>query len=126
MDPLGNVSPVMEVLRRQMSENLEKLRRAGGSATTARPLPAIGGRTVEPNLRQSLARRVGSLDRDDPQFQQRATRLFVESILLAEFGADRANDAGFQMLIREVSTMMAEEPTVAAELAQLFDELAGK
>ncbi len=126
MDPLGNVSPVMEVLRRQMSENLEKLRRAGDSAAASRPLPTVGGRTVEPNLRQTLGRRVGALERADPQFQQRATRLFVESILLAEFGADRANDAGFQMLIREVATMMAEEPTVAAELAQLFDELAGR
>jgi hypothetical protein len=113
----------MEVLRRQMSENLEKLRRPGTAAGNARALPAIAGRAVEPSLRQSLGRRIGSLDIDDPQFQQRATTLFVESILLAEFGADRANDAGFQMLIRQVATMMADEPEVASELAQLFAEL---
>ena len=123
MDPLGNIGPVMEVLRRQMSENLEKLRRPGSRAAGTKPLPRIAGRTVEPNLRQSLSRRIGSIDADDPHFEHKATTMFVESILLAEFGAERANDAGFQMLIRDVATLMADEPAVATELAELFAEL---
>src|SRR3954469_17536683 len=107
MDPLGGASPVMEILRRQMSENLEKLRRAGNVTAGARPLPHLASRSVAPNLRQTLARRIGSGDAKDPQFQEKATALFVESILVSEFGDELINDSGFRLMIREVAGMMS-------------------
>jgi hypothetical protein len=123
MDPLGGVSPIMEVLRRQMAENLEKLRRAGKSAAGARALPRIDSRPVAASLRQTLARRIRSVDARDPQFQEKATALFVESVLTSEFGEELVNDSGFRLMIREVALTMSTEPTIAADLAQLFEEL---
>ena len=122
MDPLGGISPVMEILRRQMSENLEKLRQGGSVAVGGRPLPRIEGRPVAPTLRQTLARRIRSMDARDPQFQEKATALFVESILTTEFGEDLVNDAGFRQMIRDVALTMRTEPAVAEDLARLFDE----
>lgn len=124
MDPLGGVSPVMEILRRQMTENLEKLRRSGGADAPSRPMPPLGGLPLKPGLRQTLARRVGSLGARDPQFQEKATALLVESILTAEFGESLVNDGGFRLMIRDVARAMSAEPAVAADLAQLFRELA--
>lgn len=123
MDPLGGVSPVMEILRRQMSENLEKLRRAGNAAAGSRALPQVASRSVAASLRQTLARRIGSVDARDPQFQERATALFVESILVAEFGEELVNDPGFRLMIREVARTMGAEPAIAEDLARLFAEL---
>ena len=123
MDPLGGVSPVMEILRRQMSENLEKLRRAGSVAAGSHPLPRVAGRPVAASLRQTLARRIGSVDARDPRFQERATAIFVESILVAEFGEELVNDPGFRLMIREVARTMSAEPAIADDLARLFAEL---
>jgi len=124
MDPLGGVSPVMELLRRQMSENLEKLRRAGGQGASARAFPQISGRPVAPTLRQSLGNRIKALDADDPQFQQRATALFVESVMGAEFGEPAINDPEFRLVVRDVAATMSADPAVANDLALLFAELA--
>jgi len=122
MDPLGGISPVMEILRRQMSENLEKLRQAGGTTAGARALPRLESRPVPASLRQTLARRIRAMDARDPQFQERATALFVESILTSEFGEALVNDAGFRQVIREVALTMRDEPAIADDLARLFDE----
>jgi hypothetical protein len=113
----------MEILRRQMSENLEKLRRAGNAAAGSRALPQVASRSVAASLRQTLARRIGSVDARDPQFQERATALFVESILVAEFGEELVNDPGFRLMIREVARTMGAEPAIAEDLARLFAEL---
>jgi hypothetical protein len=124
MDPLGAVSPLMDVLRRQMSENLTKLRQSG-SASGARTPPRIESRPVAPNVRQTLARRLRSMDPRDPQFQDKATALFVQSILTSEFGEELVNDAGFRQVIRDVALTMREEPAIAEDLARLFEELRG-
>lgn len=123
MDPVGGASPVMEVLRRQMSENLEKLRGAGTTAAGARAQPQVAGRAVTESLRQTLGRRVRAVDARDPQFQEKATALFVESILVSEFGDGLVNDAGFRLMIRDVARTMRTDPATAKELATLFAEL---
>src|SRR4051794_14121200 len=122
MDPLGGISPVMEILRRQMSENLEKLRQSGNVAVGARALPDIKGRPVAASLRQTLAKRIRSIDPRDPQFQEKATAFFVESILTSEFGEGLVNDSGFRLMIREVALTMRAEPQIADDLAVLFEE----
>src|SRR6187399_2336055 len=123
MDPLGGVSPVMELLRRQMSENLEKLRRASGQGAGTRAFPTVSEKPVAATLRQSLTGRIKALDADDPRFQQRATALFVESVLGAEFGEPAINDPEFRMVVRDVAASMSADPAVANDLALLFAEL---
>lgn len=123
MDPVSGVSPLMEVLRRQMSENLEKLRQAGSATAGSRALPQLAERPVAGTLRQTLARRIKAVDAHDPRFQEKATALFVESILLSEFGDGLVNDAGFRIMIRDVAGAMSADPATADELARLFAEL---
>ena len=123
MDPLGGVSPVMELLRRQMSENLGRLRYAGNFAAGNRPPPNVTGQAVAPSLRQTLSRRIRSLDPDEPQFRDKAAALLVESILVSEFGEGLINDAGFRALIRDVAATLLAEPAVAADFADLLAEL---
>jgi len=124
MDPLSGVSSVMEVLRRQMSENLERLRRTDGATAGRRALPRISGKPVAPTLRQTLVTRIRGLDAQDPQYQRRATAVFVETILGAEFGDAIQNDPEFRLVAREVAEAMSANTKVADDLAVLFAELA--
>ena len=63
------------------------------------------------------------VDARDPQYQEKATALFVESILLSEFGEGLVNDAGFRLTIRDVARTMSADPATAGDLAALFAEL---
>jgi hypothetical protein len=54
----------------------------------------------------------------------RARELFVEHVLLMEFGVDLARDPTFADLVRRVSTHLDAAPALAARLDQLLQALA--
>jgi hypothetical protein len=115
----------MEALRRQMSDNLEKLRRAGRIGSPARSFPAAGPRPAPATVRETVARRVRMLEADDPQFQEKATDIFVESILLSEFGEGLVNNPGFRILVREVGSALGADATLAKDLSEMFAQIRG-
>ncbi len=54
----------------------------------------------------------------------RARELFVEHVLLMEFGSDLARDPTFADLVQRVSAQLDAEPTLRTRLDQLLQELA--
>lgn len=121
MDPLGAASPVMEILRRQMSDNLAKLRPTG--AASGGPAPRLESRPSPAALRQTLARRLRALDERAADYPERAATVFVESVLTAEFGDERVNDPAFRLLVREVAGKLRGHAAIAADLRELIAEL---
>ena len=123
MDPINSVSQVMDALRRRMSENLETLRASGrlplAEGTSARaPRPKSAA-----DLRKAVMRRVGSVPQADPAFHQKTAMLFVESILLDQFGEKLVNAPAFRQLVEQVSATMTEDETIAADLRALIADL---
>jgi hypothetical protein len=55
---------------------------------------------------------------------QRARELFVEHILLAEFGEDLALDPSFADLVQRVCSHLGSEPAVGARLDELLQQVA--
>jgi hypothetical protein len=60
---------------------------------------------------------------NDPAFQQKSVSLFVESVLLDQFGESLVNDPGFRELIDQVSTTMTQDEAIASDLHALIAEL---
>lgn len=123
MDPISNLNPVLDALRRQLAENIERLRKsgklaAGGRATRAEQ-PAAGAEGLEAALR----RKISALDRRSPEGRSQATRVFVESVLAAEFGEALLADPGLGELLGEVSASLREDPEIRAQLDSLLAEL---
>jgi len=103
------------VIRRQIS-SLGKV--SGGTAQTRTPTGAPRAREAargEPpaDLATVLARRVQAIDPDDPGRPRKAFRVFLESVLLAEFGSELINDAGFHQLVEEVQLQMEGDADLA-------------
>jgi hypothetical protein len=123
MDPVRGVSQVMDALRRTMSENIETLRRAGR-------LPASQQTGVHParpgsatDLRRKVTRRLRSISESDPAFQQKTVGVFVESVLLDQFGENLVNDPSFRELIDQVCTTMTQDEAIASDLRALISEM---
>jgi hypothetical protein len=114
MQPIENVGQVMQVLRRQMAENLQRMRSNGGRPVTQGAMP----RAAAP-LRQTVARRIKAIDADDPRYREKVAELFVESVLLAEFGEQLVNEPEFRDLVRQVQSALLADTDLQASLARL-------
>lgn len=116
IDPNG----LAAVIRRQVSS----LANAPGSgvaavARAAQPARARSAATdARPDIAALVARRVLALDPSDPDRPRKAFRVFLESVLLAEFGDDLINDAGFHRLVESVHEQMSGDADLAQSISQ--------
>jgi hypothetical protein len=123
MDPISQSNPVLDALRRQLADNIERLRQAGKLARGAPPAQpsraAHAGETLEATLRRKLA----AIDRASPEGRAAATRSFVETVLVAEFGAGLLTDPGFGEMLAEVAASLQQEPELRQRLERMLAEL---
>ena len=106
-------NPVLDALRRQLAENIERLRRAGrlSAGTRSGPGGALARRGRNPG---GGCRKLSSIDRRSPDGLSAATRSFVETVLVAEFGPGLLTDPGFGELAAELSESLRREPRCAS------------
>jgi hypothetical protein len=120
MDPVNQVNPALDVLRRQLAENIEKLRKSGkftvrANAGAARPAAPDAG-----SLQAALALRLAGLERCTPQGRVAATRVLVEIALVSEFGEGMLADPGFGALLGEISATLREDADIREQLDRLL------
>jgi hypothetical protein len=119
MEPVHNIAQVMQALRRQMAANLERLGQSGKLPGQAGLLSGVLPQRVQPTARQAMTRRIKSIDPDDPGFLEKAALVFVESILLAEFGENLLNDPEFRDLATQVQSAMISNAEIRDDLRRL-------
>jgi hypothetical protein len=123
MEPVHNIAQVMQALRRQMAANLERLGQSGKLTGQAGPLAGTPSQRVQPTVRQAMARRIRSIDPDDPGFLEKAALVFVESVLLAEFGEKLLNDPEFRDLATQVQSAMISNSEIREDLQRLTQQI---
>lgn len=87
-----------------------------GSAPVDGQRPINADSSEEAQIRQMVALRVRALSPNDPQRQRKAFRLFLESVLIQEFGRDRLDDKGFDQMIDAVLQRMEGDAQLNAAL----------
>ena len=79
-------------------------------------------RAVKPHV-ATLASRLAALSPDDPQRPRKALRLFIEAVLLDEFGAALILDADFQHLVDNALSALEADASLGDTLTQAAKEL---
>jgi hypothetical protein len=124
LDPIGPTNPVLDALRKQLAENIERLRKsgklAGGGRAAAAPQP---GPAAAEGLETVLRRRLSALDRRTGEGRAAAARIFVESALVAEFGAALLSDPAFGAMVAEIGDSLQQDPGTRERLERLLAEL---
>ncbi len=120
MDPISQVNPVLDALRKQLAENIDRLRKSGrlaaaGAAASSGAASAAGAES----LQAALARKLSALDRRSPEGRAAATRAFVETALVAEFGHGLLSDPAFGAMVADISASLRED----AEVREQFDRM---
>lgn len=117
MDPIDGVSRALQLMRLRLADEKRPSPRGATSAATTGP------QERREDVRGAIAARLGACDRDDPAYIERATEVFVEAVLLEEFGEGMSNDVQFRQVILGVAREMRSQPETVRQLEQLFDSL---
>jgi hypothetical protein len=119
MDPINSLNPALEAFRRQLAENIDRLRKAGRLAG-ASPARAEAQQAPAAGLEAILRRRIAAIDPRSPEAKARVARAFVESVLVAEFGEALLADAGFGELLSEIGSALRADAHSSAQLDELL------
>ncbi len=123
MEPINGLSNIMEILRRQISDNAKRLDKTGksGGHRAARNVTR-SGTTSPKELRALIQDRIKGLNADEARYQYKAKRLFLESVVISEFGNEISRDQGFNDMLDDIQDVIESN----ADTKQLFDSLIGE
>lgn len=123
MDPVGRLDQVLRLISRQMAERASHLDAGTLSPSHAAAIPP-SRRPALGTLKERVRGRLRSLDPSDPRRQQKARRVFLESVLSWQFGDELLLDRGFEDMIRGVQEALEAHPRLEQKLTQLLYDLA--
>lgn len=123
MDPVGRLDQVLQLIGRQMAERASRLD-AGTLAPSRAAVTVPARRAALGQLKEKVRGRLRSLDPHDPGRQQKARRVFLESVLSWQFGDDLLLDRRFEEMIAGVQEALQSHPGLEQRLAQLLRDLA--
>jgi hypothetical protein len=120
MTSISNVQQIVAVIRRQLATHaapLEPRLRRGESPSGA------AAKSPPRDIAALIVQRIKAIDRDDPNRGRKTFRVFVESILLSEFGEELINDPQFYRIVDDVQQQMETDPATQASVSAAVREL---
>ena len=120
MDPIGNINHLAEILRKQLAETQQK---PGTTSKPAMQTAAADGRPGIEELRRRVREKMQRIETNDPKAEQKSIHVFLESVLLWEFGDRLMEDPKFYAMLDEVQRSMESDPTLRKELTTLVEML---
>lgn len=124
MTTVGRLQQILAQIRSSLASKADAQRtsRSAGRGAPTRSALTDSRPTVE-ELKAQISGGLTAADLASPQGRQQARRVFLESVLLAEFGAALANDARFAEIVSGVQESFEHEPSLLAELDSVLEEL---
>ena len=123
LDQISSLNPVPDALRRQLAENIERLRNSGKLSLSSRDAAAEQSAAQAGDLDAILRHKLSALDPSSPEGQAQTTCTFVETVLAAEFGEALRSDPGFNVLLGEISASLREDPQLREHLDSMLIDL---
>lgn len=75
------------------------------------------------DLADVLTQRIQQIANDDPLFKRKVFKIFLESVISAEFGGTLHNDPRFGAMIDSVQMQMQADPPLDAMMDQMVEAL---
>jgi hypothetical protein len=117
------VRDLVAVIQQQLASRVPAAPKTAGGRPQERA--AARARYTPDRLAPLIAQRVGQIGADDPQRGRKALRVFLEAVLLAEFGERLVNDSRFHQLVDDVQLAMESDATCAALIERALSKLLG-
>ena len=121
MDPLSSLDSIAELIRRRVSEtNSDKIDKSySDQLSQARQKHAIAKERTAESVRLKIVKEVKAIDSQDSKKNQKTIAIFVENVLLWQFGDDLINDPNFINLVDDVGSALLKESSIIDQLSKL-------
>lgn len=121
LDRINGLNYVMKSLTKRFTDNISRSNSTKNDKTTSTNSRAPAECSIE-QLESRIADRIGSLDGDDEHFSQKAVQIFVESVVLWEFGDQLLTDPRFPEMARQVSKSLREHDSLQTKIDTLLSQ----
>jgi hypothetical protein len=121
MDPVSNISQLVETLRKQLIES--RANTGAGAQINLQKPPLSSGRPNVEELQKKISQKLRRIDTSDPKARQKSVHIFLESVLLWQFGEKLMDDPKFYALLDDVQRSMEADSGVREDLDRLLAQL---
>ncbi|MES2933109.1 MAG: hypothetical protein V4805_06445 [Pseudomonadota bacterium] len=123
MSGIVSISQIVATLRAEMASRVkaDTASRVAHKRDTSKSDMAKAAQGTQ--IDSLIAQRVKALDPDDPKRGRKAFRIFLESVLLAQFGDALINDPTFYQMVDEIQHVMEQDPQIATAMNQAAENL---
>lgn len=122
MDRIKSLNSIVEVVRAQISSRTHSSKRRSSSASTASGT-ARTQKLSQQDLRRSIAEKISALDPNNQRELDRSKQIFLESVVLWEFGGDLINDPTFPELIDKIKSTLDQNQDAAQHFENMIRNL---
>lgn len=113
MTRVGAPDQLAALIRAQLSRS----RKSGAQEASGRA-PGPNRSNAAADVARTIAQRIQAIPSGDPQREQKALRIYLESVLLAELGPALINDPAFHLMVDQVQSQMEQHPEIARAAQQ--------
>jgi hypothetical protein len=119
MTSVGPTSQLISIIREQLNsaQSLRFSKRTHTTNNMPRSTQSAQG------LFEMTAKRIRTIDRDDPFRKRKAFKFFLESVLLGELGEEMINDPAFYQLVEQVQRTMESDDVLSAQIEEAGEVL---
>lgn len=121
-DPVQGLNALVEALRRRMAGRREKVSSSKTSAAST-PSPATPQRKADiQDLKVQIGKRLAGLSPEERR-SKRGQQVFLESVLVWEFGDEITSDPAFAQLTAEIQQAIEKETDVRDRFGAMLESL---
>lgn len=117
---IGSVAQLVRVIQTQLATRTPT---TGAGRKALRPAAQGAERYAQANLGSLIELRVRQIGRDDPNRGRKAFRVFLEAVLLSQFGEGLVNDPRFFQLVDDVYLAMEADSDCRALVTRAIEQL---
>lgn len=118
MSGIDNVQHIVATIRAEMAARISASEPRAGAQTKRLARNTSTALAQRQRMGSLIGQRVKSLDPDDPKRGKKAFRIFLESVLLSEFGDRLINDHAFYQMIDAVEQAMEQDERISAAIGK--------
>lgn len=121
MDPLSSLDSIADLIRRRASEATSNKADKSHSDKLSQALQkhVIAKEQTAESVKFKIVNAIRAISDQDEKKDQKIVSIFVENVLLWQFGEELINDPSFASLVDEVNSSLLKEPSVINDLKNL-------